>query len=116
MYELTVESTFSAAHQLIGSEGPCEALHGHTWKVVVALLGDTLDDIGMLVDFQQVKKDLAQVLKKYDHTFLNKAFTFNPTAENIAHAIYTELKRSQTLVSSVTVWESPTSSARYFEE
>lgn len=35
MYELMVESTFDSAHALRGYEGPCENLHGHTWKVQV---------------------------------------------------------------------------------
>lgn len=35
MYELMVETTFSAAHQLRGYKGKCENLHGHTWRVQI---------------------------------------------------------------------------------
>ena len=48
MYELMVEETFDAAHALRGYEGPCENLHGHTWKVQVFLEGDKLNNIGLL--------------------------------------------------------------------
>jgi 6-pyruvoyltetrahydropterin/6-carboxytetrahydropterin synthase len=115
MYELTVENTFSAAHQLIGSNGPCEELHGHTWKVQVTVAGSELDKIGMLFDFKELKKILADILKSYDHAFLNKVLSFSPTAENIAKNIYQEFKLKNKLVQKVLVWESPTSCAGYYE-
>jgi 6-pyruvoyltetrahydropterin/6-carboxytetrahydropterin synthase len=115
MYELTVESTFSAAHQLIGSNGPCEELHGHTWKVQVTVAGNELDKIGMLFDFKELKKVLSDILKRYDHAFLNKVFYFSPTAENIAKNIFQEFKKKNNLVRKISVWESPTSCASYCE-
>lgn len=115
MYELMVENTFSAAHQLIGSKGPCEELHGHSWKVQVFLSGDKLDKVGMLIDFKKIKSSLAKTLEKYDHKFLNKVLKFNPTAENIAKNIYQELKKPYVLIAKVTVWESATAKASYWE-
>ena len=107
MYELMVESTFSAAHQLVGSKGPCEELHGHTWKVQVYLAGDKVDEIGMLVDFKDIKAELAEILKSHDHKFLNESLKFNPTAENIAKDIHDKLKKKFPLTSKVTVCVSP---------
>mgnify|MGYP006350140891 CR=1 FL=1 len=40
MYELMVESKFAAAHQLRGYKGKCENLHGHNWRVTVAVTAD----------------------------------------------------------------------------
>ena len=60
MYELTVEETFDAAHALRGYEGPCENLHGHTWKVQVQIQGEQLNDIGLLEDFKNVTLDNAR--------------------------------------------------------
>ena len=37
MYELTIETKFSAAHQLRNYQGKCERLHGHNWRVNVSL-------------------------------------------------------------------------------
>jgi 6-pyruvoyltetrahydropterin/6-carboxytetrahydropterin synthase len=113
MYELMVENIFSAAHQLTGSNGPCEGLHGHTWKVQVYLHGEKLDKIGMLVDFKMIKSALNTVLQDYDHKFLNDSLKFSPTAENIARDIYEKMAKGSPLVSKVTIWESPTACATY---
>ncbi len=115
MYELMIESSFSAAHQLVGSNGPCEALHGHTWKVQVTFLGDTLDQIGMLTDFKVLKEQLADVLRTYDHAFLNKVLPFSPTAENIARHIHDEIFKKNGTIKKVSVWESPTACASYWK-
>ena len=115
MYELMIEGMFSAAHQLVGSNGPCEELHGHTWKVQAVFSGNEVDKIGMLMDFKVLKKQLSDVIQKYDHAFLNKVFAFSPTAENIARDIFVKLKEVNKLVIKVSVWESPTACAAYQE-
>lgn len=118
MYELMIEDTFASAHQLIGYEGPCENIHGHTWKVQVCLKGDKLDKLGMLYDFKQAKKVLKDILAGFDHKNLNEMECFlknNPTAENISRAIYDLYsgKIGDIKVSKVTVWESETTCATY---
>ena len=120
-YEISVERTFSAAHALREYKGKCENLHGHNWKIRVSVSGQKLDKMGMLVDFTDLKSALDAVLKKLDHTNLNDINPFNsinPTAENIAAYIYDGLKKyqlPQIKISSVEVWESETSSAKYSE-
>ena len=91
MFELTVEDTFDAAHQLKGYEGPCENLHGHTWKVRVVVSGRKLNKLGMLLDFKEIKTALKRVLSGLDHRNLNDLPDFkkaNPTSENVAVKIY----------------------------
>jgi len=123
MYEVMVEGSFSAAHNLRGYKKKCEELHGHNWKVRVGIQGEKLDGIGMLIDFREVKDYLERILEKLDHKYLNEISHFkmtNPTSENIARFIYNELKgqlkSSHYRVSKVTVWESDTTSATYFQE
>jgi 6-pyruvoyltetrahydropterin/6-carboxytetrahydropterin synthase len=122
MFELTVHDEFSAAHRLRGYEGKCERLHGHNYKVCVVLRADELDDIGMVVDFKQVKAALDEALQQLDHTLLNDTEPFretNPTAENIAKWIAEELGRqlpAQAAVRSVTTFESDRCGATYFPE
>ena len=123
MYEVIVEGSFSAAHNLRGYKKKCEKLHGHNWKVRVGIRGGELDRTGMLIDFTEVKDYLERILEKLDHKYLNKISHFkvtNPTSENIARFIYTELKAllkgSRYGVNKVTVWESDTTSATYFQE
>lgn len=123
MFEISAEDSFASAHQLVGYEGPCENLHGHTWKVKVALKGENLDDLGMLFDFKQVKTLLKEILSEFDHKNLNEMRYFkddNPTAENIAKTIFSlfgdKMKGVRTAgarLSQVTVWESEKTCATY---
>ena len=118
MYNLKVESNFSSAHNLRGYKGKCEELHGHNWKIEAIAESQTLDKIGMVMDFKFIKNELNKILEKLDHKYLNKLKPFdktNPTSENIARFIYGTLKRKVAGLKSITVWENPTSSATYYE-
>ena len=122
MYEILIRSDFSGAHNLRGYKGKCEALHGHNWKVESRFEIEALNEIGISVDFVLLKSMLKNILKTLDHSYLNKINPFkkqNPSAENIARYIYLEVKKSITqkglFIKSVSVWESESSSATYFE-
>ena len=112
-WTLKVRDKFSAAHYLREYKGKCEKMHGHTFQVEVAIIVRELDRTGIGFDFTEVTKALAAALP--DHTLLNEAYPFNPSAENIARHLYGELKRSYP-VKSVTVWESEDASATYAED
>lgn len=124
MYKLTIETNFASAHQLRGYKGKCENLHGHNWKVQVSVIADRLNDIDIAIDFHDLKDITDGIISKLDHKFLNDVFPFtekNPSSENIAHWIFDSLKNDlreheNIRVSAVTVWESTTASATYFEE
>lgn len=123
VYELGIIQEFAAAHKLYNYPGNCSNIHGHTWKVEIIVKGEELDTTGMVIDFRELKKTAASLIKeKYDHRFLNEVEPFdriNPTAENIAREIYHEMKRmlaGVVEVKKVKVWESPTSYAVYREE
>jgi len=123
MYELTVETTFSAAHQLRGYKGKCEHLHGHNWKVQVHVSAKKLNSIDIAIDFHELKDLLREVVAPLDHSMLNEVFPFtekNPSSENIAKWIYDclskKLKKKGVMLSAVTVWESETASATYYED
>jgi 6-pyruvoyltetrahydropterin/6-carboxytetrahydropterin synthase len=91
MYKLSVSDTFSAAHRLCGYQGACSNLHGHNWKVRVCLMADSLDEVGMALDFGRIKELLAGILAEFDHAYLNDLPAFasqNPTSENLARHIY----------------------------
>jgi 6-pyruvoyltetrahydropterin/6-carboxytetrahydropterin synthase len=124
MFELTTIVDFEAAHCLPDYPGKCSRLHGHNWKVEVTVNGRELDHIGMLVDFRELKKEVSRVIDTLDHYYLNEIEAFreaNPTAENIAKYIYTELSHGFSTgrgvgIKAVKVWESSHSSAQYREE
>ncbi len=121
MYEITVRSHFSGAHQLRHLRGKCEALHGHNWKVEVSVVSNRLGKEGVVIDFGILKQKLERVLKSLDHTYLNDLPYFSetePSSENIAKYVFDRLKpdlneRPGTL-QKVTAWESETSSATYW--
>jgi len=119
MYELTITSHFDAAHALPGYPGECRELHGHTWDVEVTVAGSHLDDVGIVYDFKDLKKDLGAVLDAYDHAYLNDVEPFdtiNPTAENLARIIFEALHDvvdARVNLLSVSVWESPVAKITY---
>ncbi len=113
MYNLIVDSHFSAAHQLKGYQGKCASLHGHTWGVSVTVRAGELDEIGMCLDFKKTARSLDEVVAEFDHGNLNDLpeFAFmNPTAENISRIIFEKLSQKidtkKVRLVSVTVAES----------
>ena len=122
MYDLTVESQFSAAHQLRGYKGKCENMHGHNWRVQIAVTAGRLNDIGLAIDFHELKNITNETLSSLDHSVLNEVFPFteiNPSSENIAKWLYDSIKKrlgnNIVKIASVTVWEGETASATYYE-
>ena len=122
MFEVSVEETFSSGHALRGYRGKCENVHGHNYRVKVTLAGPQLDNIGLLVDFTELKRVLRGIVGVLDHQFLNDLEPFttvNPSAENLAKYFYDEIQRQLTAlpagagISEVTLWETDTASARY---
>jgi len=123
MYRVSVTRHFDSAHFLRGYEGKCESLHGHRYQVKVTIEAAALNDIGLAFDFTTLKKELGDIILRYDHHCLNDLPPFdnvNPSAENIAETIYRELRlkleKEQLDISQVEVWESPDSSAAYIPE
>lgn len=119
MYELMVESQFDSAHNLRGYEGRCENLHGHTYRVQAKYRGSRLNEIGILVDFKQLRTVLNEIVEYLDHKYLNELPEFsesNPTAEYLAKHIFGKMRSVLgDGISIVSVWETPVSCASYWE-
>jgi 6-pyruvoyltetrahydropterin/6-carboxytetrahydropterin synthase len=124
MFEVAVHDTFAAAHALRGYKGKCENLHGHNYRVQVIVEGDSLDDIGLLVDFGDVKKVLRAAMAYMDHRYLNELPPFdvvNPSAENMAKWFYEQMEnglkpaegKPPVRIQAVKVWETDTAVATY---
>lgn len=124
MYRITVEESFCAAHRLRGYKGKCEKLHGHNWRVMLSVAGDSVDSRGLLFDFSDLKKILKKILGGLDHEDLALVPPFdkiNPSAENIARyvferaaAAFASEKLRGLRIEMVSVWESEKSRADYF--
>jgi len=130
---ISIESSFSAAHRLLGYPGNCSNIHGHTYRVIMRLsvnheeLEFVTNELGIMVDFKTMKNflqnwlninfDHAILLNSKDHKLIDfckqegpKTFVFfacNPTAENIAKIIFKNIKQEFTLLQSIRVYESP---------
>jgi 6-pyruvoyltetrahydropterin/6-carboxytetrahydropterin synthase len=89
---LDVEFTFAAAHRLPRYDGPCFRMHGHNYRLLVALEGEVDPRTGMVADFGRVQSIVQEhVLVRTDHRTLNDLLE-NPTAENIARWAFETLE------------------------
>jgi len=121
MFHVFIKSHFSAGHHLRDYPGNCERPHGHNWKVEVTVKTSKLDSLGMGIDFRQVKEAVRKVLDTLDHYDLNEHAGFqsiNPSSENIAVYIFSNLQKDLTSdryeVHSVTVCETDNTGVTYF--
>jgi 6-pyruvoyltetrahydropterin/6-carboxytetrahydropterin synthase len=120
-FTLTSQLEFAAAHRLRGYDGNCARLHGHNWKVEVSVSGSELNDVGMLMDFKEIKRRSKAVIDELDHFYLNDIPPFNealnPTAENIAWFLFERLSKdindARISVASVKVWENDRNCATF---
>lgn len=118
MFELKAQMYFSAAHHLLNYEGECENQHGHNWLVEAYVQGTELDKSNILVDYKVLKKVLKSVLDLLDHKDINELEDFkgiSPSSEILSKYIYEKMKEQIPLISKISIWETSTSCASYFE-
>jgi 6-pyruvoyltetrahydropterin/6-carboxytetrahydropterin synthase len=123
MYEVTVSTKFSAAHQLRGYDGNFENLHGHNWTAIVTVAAPKLDAMGVGIDFVMLRDTVDALLKRIDYQNINEVppfDTLNPSAENIAHWLFeglaAELSGRAARVRRVEIREFDHSGAAYLGE
>lgn len=100
---------FNAAHRLNNSSwdetknqsvfGKCNnpSYHGHNYELIVKVVGEPNPETGFVIDLKVLSDIIeANVLNRFDHKNLNldteEFREVNPTAENIAIAIYNLLR------------------------
>ena len=96
-------------------------MHGHNYKVEVYVRGQKLNDIGLLVDFKDLKAATRKVVDYLDHKNINELPPFdeelNPSAENLARYfleyLNTRIEDEHVKVHKVRCFETPTSVATY---
>ena len=88
--------------------GKCSRLHGHSYRLDVALEGDLQTDgpaAGMIEDFAFVTRVVKEaVINELDHRSLNELLP-NPTAENIVVWIWSRLAPELSGLAELTLWE-----------
>ncbi len=129
--------TFEAGHRLQNHAGKDIRLHGHSYKVDVAVTGGVNQQRGssqgMVVDFSEISAAMKRVLDVVDHHLILEhkdpiidalqdsgyldhivIFPWPPTAENLSKWIFEKVYQTfQNMVDYIRVWETPTSWARY---
>ncbi len=135
---------FDAAHRVVGHDSGCQLLHGHRYKVTFTFESNQLDQLGMVIDFKEIKKRFKSWIdENWDHnTILNRedqelgekisAYTgqkvfyldYNPTAENLAfylgtivlEEVFSDKKNYIEALTEVKLQETPSSSASFFRK
>ena len=114
MYEIGIVSQFEAAHRLVGDFGPATRLHGHTYRLEVAVRGERLKDDGTLYDLGRLGAAVAELVGELHYRDLDQVPGLagtNTTAEHVARFCWERLApqlRAAGLESLlVRVWESP---------
>lgn len=70
---ITKEFKFETAHALMGYDGLCKHIHGHSYELLVTIIGEPIEDVsnpklGMVMDFGDLKKIVKEeVVEKMDH-------------------------------------------------
>jgi 6-pyruvoyltetrahydropterin/6-carboxytetrahydropterin synthase len=128
MYLVRVEVTFDSGHRLLDYEGKCAFPHGHTYRAEIFLSADSLDPLGLVFDFTELKRRIKDWIDAHwDHAFLvnsrdteliaglsrltkNRLYTFqqeNPSCEVMARELYNKVRElCEVAPAKVRLWES----------
>lgn len=138
-FSVAKEIEFDAGHRVPLHESKCRNPHGHRYKVVAHVRGDLQrkgSATGMVIDFGDIKKFLTErVHDVYDHGFIVHKYDeqmveatelwrdtygwkvivvdWTPTAEEMAAAIYYDLRDYISGLYKIDVYETPTSIASF---
>ena len=121
-YEIGVDVFFNGRHYA-EEDGEPGSIHMHSWRVQAILLGESNNDIGIVMGTEGVKGIIEDLVSQYHETLLNKVPPFDeisPTSNNMARVIYesvlSELEDYELELKAVRLWESPTSYVEYSGE
>ncbi|MDW8307992.1 MAG: 6-carboxytetrahydropterin synthase QueD [Verrucomicrobiales bacterium] len=114
--ELRRTFQFEAAHRLpeLPRTHKCWRLHGHSFKVEVAVAGECDPRLGWLVDYAEIAAAFKPIWEKLDHRYLNEIPGLeNPTSENLAAWIWKRLKPRLPQLTEIVVAETCTARCVY---
>ena len=73
---ITREFRFEMAHALLGYDGLCSNIHGHSYQLTVTIIGTPVNDSlspknGMVIDFGELKDIITkEIISKFDHAMV----------------------------------------------
>jgi len=115
--ELVKEFTFEAAHRLprVPADHKCARMHGHSFRVEVAVEGEIDPAMGWLIDYADLTAVVDPLLKnELDHRCLNDVPGLeNPTSEIVCTWLWQRLKPVLPGLSRITLAETCTARCTY---
>jgi 6-pyruvoyltetrahydropterin/6-carboxytetrahydropterin synthase len=122
VFEVAYETTFCATHVLHDGGKPIEPQHGHDWRVEVVAEGETLDRLGVVVDFEHLKEAVGEICGRFHYGDITSHSGFvgqSPSAEAVARYFFNEVRTAMgpagRQLKRVRIWEAPGCSATYSE-
>jgi 6-pyruvoyltetrahydropterin/6-carboxytetrahydropterin synthase len=134
MFQVIKIIEFCYAHRLIGYSGKCCNLHGHNGKIEIIVETDSLNELGLSVDFREIKTIMqGWVDVNFDHkTILREddplvpmlqengqritTIKVNPTAKYLAFLAFEYGKSEGLPITEVRFWETSSSYVCYQEK
>ena len=105
---LVHEFRFEAAHRLpqVPEGHKCQRLHGHSFKVEIAVAGLVNPATGWFIDYAELYRAWEPLYAVLDHHYLNEVPGLeNPTSEILAKWIWDRLKPELPSLQQVTLFE-----------
>jgi 6-pyruvoyltetrahydropterin/6-carboxytetrahydropterin synthase len=120
----TARLSYAIGHRLLGHLGLCRHLHGHNFTFEATVSGNP-NQIGYVIDFSDLKKDMRALLDRFDHAMVlcemdpalayvrgttdrYIALSVNPSAEHLSSLLFNYLQDRGHTVASVRCQESET--------
>lgn len=93
---------------------PCSRMHGHSFKIILTLVGEADPHIGWVIDYNDIQAKMKPILELIDHRVLNEVPGLeNPTSEYLAKWIYEKARGELPTLVRVTVAETPATECSY---
>jgi len=126
---ITTQLDFCYAHRITQHGGKCAWLHGHNGLLEVTLASDSLNQLGMVADFVDIKEqakkwidnnfDHATILARFDplvsvlQDHQQKLFVMDeePSAENMLFVIERGFRQNGLSVQHLKLWETEKNAA-----
>lgn len=113
---LSRDYRFEAAHSLpnVPEDHKCRRIHGHSYRIEIVIEGDLDPQLGWVMDFADIDRQVDPVIARIDHQYLNELPDLaNPTSEVLAIWLWQEIRPHLPLMVELTVSETPTSRCTY---
>lgn len=112
IFKLYKDFSFEAAHQLtkVPPGHQCGRVHGHSYKIRIHCAGKLDPETDWVVDYADIAAATRPIIGMLDHQNLNDIIPVETTAENLAWWIAEIIHPNLPQLSSVEVFETPTTS------